>query len=160
MEKFSKITEGLNSGKQSIGLDLHGVIDCMPEFFSFLTNAIVKAGGDVHIITGGSIKKLVRGEDIPKFLKDNNIAYTHLFSIQDHHDEIGTPKSGAHPKYGFPMITDEQWDMTKAGYCESNNISLHIDDTLMYNEFFTTPFARLWTHSNNPKVDKDHRHLA
>ena len=52
------------------------------------------------------------------------------------------------------------WDHIKADYCRVNNISLHIDDTLIYNDFFTTPFARLWLNSNKPKSShKDVRHL-
>lgn len=159
MDKFSKITES-NGSKFSVALDFHGVINALPDFFSFLSNAIFNAGGEVHIVTGGSLKKVIKDDDIMKYLKDNNIAHTHLFSIQDYHDEIGTPKGKIHPKYGFPMIDDNVWDQTKGDYCRRNNISLCIDDTLVYNEYFTTPFARLWTHNNNPKVGKDERHMG
>mgnify|MGYP000751541977 CR=1 FL=1 len=41
------------SGKFKLGLDIHGVVDAMPEFFSFLTDSFVKNGGEVHLITGG-----------------------------------------------------------------------------------------------------------
>lgn len=153
MEKFSKITETL-SGKMKLGLDVHGVIDSMPEFFSFLTKAIIKSGGEVHVITGGTT------EDDLKFMKENDIQYTHYFSIIDHHKELETPTHGKHPKYGFDMISDEEWDKTKSEYCQREGISLHIDDTLAYNETFTTPFCRLWTHNNHPKpIHKDPRHL-
>ena len=37
-----------------LGLDLHGVIDSIPNEFKFLSNAIVSSGGEVHILTGGS----------------------------------------------------------------------------------------------------------
>jgi hypothetical protein len=40
MEKFSKITEELKR-PMKIGLDLHGVIDSMPEFFSFFTKYVL-----------------------------------------------------------------------------------------------------------------------
>ena len=153
MEKFSKLFED-NSKKWKIGLDLHGVISDMPEFFAFLTDIIVKSGGEVHIITGGATK------DDKKLLNDYKIRYTHFFSIVDYHVEINTPTSGKHPKYGFDMISDEEWDKTKADYCSRNKIDLHIDDTLIYNSFFTTPFARLWSHNNHGKPShKDPRHL-
>lgn len=43
---------------------------------------------------------------------------------------------------------------------KEHNISLHIDDALIYNDHFTTPFCRLWTHNNKPKSSKkDLRHL-
>ena len=153
MNKFSKITESTYD-KIKIGLDLHGVIDSMPEFFSFFTKAMISAGAEIHIITGGAT------ENDKKLLKEYNIKYTHFFSILDHHKELGTPTSGIHPKYGFPMVSDEEWDKTKGEYCRKNNISLHIDDTLAYNDYFNTPFARLWSHSNHPKSDaKDSKHL-
>ena len=46
IQKFSKITESTNS-KFKVGLDLHGVIDSLPEFFSFLSDSIIKNGGDI-----------------------------------------------------------------------------------------------------------------
>ena len=55
---------------------------------------------------------------------------------------------------------DGVWDQVKAEYCRNNEINLHIDDTLIYNDFFTTPFCRLWSHNNRPKASyKDVRHL-
>ncbi len=114
----------------------------------------MRAGGEVHIITGGATI------DDKRLLDRYNIRYTHLFSIIDYHKEKGTPTSGKHPKYGFDMISDEEWDKTKADYCREHNIDLHIDDTLIYNNFFTTPFCRLWTHDHHIKPGhKDPRHL-
>jgi hypothetical protein len=162
-DKLNENTNGMgaiSSAKFKLGLDLHGVIDSIPETFSFLTNAIVNNGGEVHIITGGSLTDSTYNENITEQLKKLNIAYTHVFSIRDYHDEVGTAKLGTHPKYGFPTIDDDTWDRTKGLYCKHHKINLHIDDTLMYNEFFNTPFARLWTHSNTPKpAHKDVRHL-
>ena len=44
--------------------------------------------------------------------------------------------------------------------CKENGFDLHIDDTLIYNNFFSTPFARLWTHSGQSKSPhKDVRHI-
>jgi hypothetical protein len=153
INKFSQIMES-SSKPVKIGLDLHGVIDSMPEFFAFFTMAIIKAGGEIHIITGGTTEKDIQ------LLKDNNIQWTHFFSITDYHNKKGTPTSGTHPKYGFPMISDEEWDKTKGDYCRRERIELHIDDTLVYNDYFTTPFCRLWSNNNHPKSDaKDSRHL-
>jgi hypothetical protein len=153
INKFSQIMES-SSKPVKIGLDFHGVIDAMPEFFAFFTSAIIKAGGEIHILTGGLTN------DDKKILDQYKIKYTHFFSITDYHNEKGTPTSGIHPKYGFPMISDEEWDKTKADYCRREGIDLHIDDTTAYNDYFTTPFCRLWSHNNHPKSDaKDKRHL-
>ena len=109
---------------------------------------------EIHIITGGTTDK------DKQLLKDYHIQYTHFFSITDYHTSIETPTHGTHPKYHFPMISDEDWDKTKADYCRREGIDLHIDDTLLYNEYFTTPFCRLWSHNNKQKGQhKDPRHL-
>lgn len=141
-----------------ISIDVHGVIDSMPKEFAFLTNAIVIAGGDVHILTGSSWSPELENQ-----LNDFGIKWNHKFSIYDHLIEMGSNIIG---EIQFPDGTiqkkfeNESWDQIKAEYCRDNNISLHIDDTLIYNDFFTTPFARLWSHSNQPKAPhKDVRHL-
>ena len=140
IRKFSKIFESKNTYK--VGLDFHGVIDTMPEFFSFLSNSIIKSGGEIHIITGGLSDK-----DF-ELLATYKIKYTKIFSITDYHKQLGTPTKGFHPKFGFALIEDELWDKTKADYCRRENINLHIDDTLQYNDYFTTPFCKLWSNSD------------
>ena len=153
MRKISAIMEAAGS-RPKIGLDLHGVITDMPEFFSFFTKAMIAAGAEVHIITGGAT------EDDRRLLEKHDIRYTHYFSIVEHHRSVGTPTKGKHPKYGFDTIDDQEWDRTKGEYCRKHGIDLHIDDTLIYNDYFTTPFCRIWTHSNRPKPEhKDKRHL-
>lgn len=137
-----------------IGLDLHGVITDLPEFFSFFTNTMINAGCEVHILTGGVTEKDM------KLIEDYDIKYTHLFSIVKYHEEKGTETFGKHPKFGFDMISDEAWDRTKGDYCKEHGIDLHIDDTLVYNDYFKTPFCRFWTHNNHGKpIHKDPRHL-
>jgi protoporphyrinogen oxidase len=116
---------------------------------------IIKNGGEVHVITGGEwtdkLEKQLHG-----------INYTHKFSVYDHLlktaeilGEIEFPDGTIQKKFD-----DVLWDSTKAEYCKENNIDLHIDDTLCYNDYFTTPFARLWSHNGNEKSShKDIRHL-
>lgn len=154
MEKFSNFINESNTNKQSIGIDIHGVIDSLPGFFAFLTDAFIKNGGDVHVITGGTFD-----DDLKNKLKELNIKYTHTFSVYDYLIESKSPTFG---EIVFPdgtiqkKFNDLAWDSAKAEYCKRNNISLHLDDTLIYNEHFTTPFARLWSHNNMQKA----RHKA
>jgi hypothetical protein len=132
-----------------VSLDVHGVIDATPEFFSFLSKAVLTAGGEVHILTGGSWTKELEDE-----LRELGIVWTHNFSVYDHLIENNTPTCGS---VTFPDGTtqlkfiDGPWDRSKAEYCEKHGIDLHLDDTLVYNDHFTTPFARVWTHNNKPK---------
>jgi hypothetical protein len=138
-----------------LGVDWHGVIDALPDVLSFLTKAVIAQGGEVHILTGMSWTKECEDK-----LKEMDIPFTHHFSIFDYHKEIGTEIIGYHEKYNIPKIDDVIWDKTKGDYCKEHEITLHIDDTTAYNDYFTTPFARLWTHNNKPKgTHKDERHL-
>lgn len=144
--------------KFKLGLDVHGVIDSIPEIFSFLTDSIVKNGGEVHLITGGGWTNKME-EQMDGF----GIKYTNVFSVYDHLNDGGYETIG---EIEFPDGTiqnkfkDEDWDKIKGNYCRENNITLHIDDTMAYNEFFDTPFARFWSHSGQKKKPhKDIRHI-
>jgi len=145
-------------GKFKLGLDIHGVVDAMPDFFSFLTDSFIKNGGEVHIITGGRWDV-----EFEKQLNDFGIKWTHKFSVYDYLKESDYEVIG---KVQFPDGTiqkkfkNEDWDKVKGQYCKDNEINLHIDDTLIYNNFFSTPFARLWSHNGKPKyTNKDIRHI-
>jgi hypothetical protein len=141
-----------------LGLDVHGVIDALPDFFSVMSNLFVNGGHEVHILTGGTWDSKLESQ-----LKSFGVNWTHSFSVYDELLRRGTKIVG---EIQFPDGTiqkkfeDGAWDQVKGEYCRENNISLHIDDTLIYNEHFTTPFARLWTHNGKPKSSKkDLRHL-
>ena len=135
INKFSTMINENNSSKQKLGLDIHGVINTMPYFFAFLSDSFIKNNGEVHIITGGSWTK-----KLDSLIESYNIKYTHKFSIYDYLLEIGAETSG---EVEFPDGTVQKkfdntlWDSTKAKYCKDNNISLHIDDTLLYNDYFS-----------------------
>ena len=159
MVKFSDMLNESSSQKIKISIDVHGVIDALPELFSFLSKAVISAGGELHILTGGAWT--VEQE---KQLKDFGIVWTHVFSAYDH--LISKGAKIANGEVIFPDGTIQKkfengvWDTVKGEYCKEHNISLHIDDTLAYNNFFTTPFCRLWSHNNKPKAPhKDVRHL-
>lgn len=148
MEKFSKLNESNQSNTYRLGLDIHGVIDTMPDFFAFLSDSFIKSGGEVHIITGGSWTKELQNQ-----LKKYNIKWTHYFSVYDYMMENNYTYSG---EFKFEDGTvqnrfkNSEWDRIKGDYCRDNNISLHIDDTTVYNNYFTTPFCKLWTnHGKN-----------
>lgn len=119
-----------------IGLDIHGVVSSMPEFFAELTNVLVNSGNEVHILTGRTIT--------PEFIEKINgygIKYTHLFSIVDYHQKQNTPIHWA--DNDNPWIDDDTWNKTKAIYCKEHNIQLMLDDSLEYQKYFETPYALL-----------------
>ena len=158
MKKFTHMVNEEVVSKFKLGLDVHGVIDSMPEFFSFLTDSFIKNGGEIHIITGGRWDS-----EFEKQLNNFGVKWTHKFSVYDYLKESDAEVIG---KVQFPDGTiqkkfkNEDWDLIKSQYCKENGIDLHIDDTLIYNNFFSTPFARLWTHSGQSKAPhKDVRHM-
>ncbi len=120
----------------NIGLDFHGVLDSLPEFFSEFTKLFKEAGHEVHVITGG------RKSDIIPELKKHKIHYTHIFSITDHLVEQGL-EYYERPNGDF-MFTPKIWDKTKGDYCHENNIHIHFDDTDHYSLDFKTPFFSLF----------------
>jgi hypothetical protein len=69
----------MSGQKFKIGVDIHGVIDSLPELFSFLTESIVKNGGEVHIITGGSWS-----QELESQITNLGISWTHKFSVYDY----------------------------------------------------------------------------
>lgn len=140
-----------------LGLDLHGVISDLPEVFKFMCESIIKNNGEVHIITGGSRMKALKEMELLGI--HASIHYTHFFSLLDYHIENETTVTGWNEKYKNPEFSDKDWDATKAEYCRNHGINLHIDDSMIYNEYFSTPFARLYTHTGTPKTNKPERHL-
>lgn len=119
--------------KLKIGLDIHGVCDANPEFFSELSRLFVNAGHDVHIITGRRVSDGALDE-----IKELGLSYTHFFSISDYHVEIGTKVW--EDDEGNPWLEGELWDRTKGDYCAKHKIDFHIDDTERYGDYFKTNF--------------------
>lgn len=116
-----------------LGLDVHGVIDAEPAFFSFLSKTILLANGEVHIITGTE-----DSEHLRTTLTQLNIHYTHFFSISSYHKSIGTKMWYTDPNN--PWCDEVVWNRTKGDYCARNKIDFHIDDSPEYQQYFTTPF--------------------
>lgn len=122
-----------------IALDIHGVIDACPRFFSELSYALIKAGWEVHVLTGPHLEE----HKIKKKLSDWQIHYTHLFSISDHQKANG--ENIKYDKNGNPWISTELWDRTKGDYCAEHNIDFCLDDCDSYLPYFTTPVARFYS---------------
>jgi len=117
-----------------IALDIHGVCDNAPEFFSLISKLLVGDGHEVHILTGRR-----ESDGAVKEINELNISYTHFFSIADYHTNNGTEMHD--DENGNPWMDGDVWDRTKGDYCKDNKIDFCIDDTERYNKYFETPFA-------------------
>lgn len=132
--------------KVKFGFDIHGVLDANTEGFSVMLQALITAGCEVHILTGGQWK------NEEETLRKLGIPYTHFFSLVDYHIAIKTPmrwdKEGAH-------IDPYEWDRTKGLYCQKFGITMHFDNSDSYGYFFKSPYIRY--HSNDSaRVRKIH----
>lgn len=135
--------------KKRLALDLHGIINTHPAFFAASTQSLVKDGWEIHVLTGSHLND----NEIAGELEKYNIAYTHLFSIADHHQKKGT-KGMWYDKKGNPWVSDSDWDRTKAEYCKENEIDFCIDDTARYANYFETPFGYMSIQMNKQKPNK------
>jgi hypothetical protein len=69
-----------------IGIDVHGVADTVPHFFSELTRMLVKHGHEVHILTGAE-----HTEELEYELRNTlGLSWTHFFSTTSFHKHSGT----------------------------------------------------------------------
>ena len=118
-----------------IGLDLHGVIDAYPKFFSELSKIIKNDGQELHVITGSRDDKLLREE-----LAQYGIVYSNIFSITDYHIDKGTPIQRLDEKGNYWFV-NHLWNKTKAEYCFDNGIDFQIDDSEVYGDYFNSPYC-------------------
>lgn len=126
-----------------IGLDIHGVVDTNPKFFSALTNSLESDPvnpWEIHIMTGS---RLADGK-VKEWLDQNEIFYTHLFSISDYlkqnnHKELYMSTESN------PWFFDKDWNVAKADYARDHNLNLVLDDNSDYFSHFTTPIARFYS---------------
>lgn len=122
----------INSHKLKIGLDYHGVIDGNPNYFSLFCTQSKQRGHKVFIITGGP--KL----QVKKMLEQNNIPYDMCFAISDYYQAMGKI---IQKEDGNFIIPENLWNIAKANFCRRSNINIHIDDSLKYLNWFSTPYC-------------------
>jgi hypothetical protein len=130
-----------------IGLDIHGVCDENRDFFAEFTKTLVKAGHEVHLLTGPTQEKTER------LAIALGLSYTHFFSITDFYLEAG--EKVEFDSKGDPFMDEYLWDKAKATYCLTNGIELHLDDSDAYGYFFKTPYARYYSKNKRKHYVKE-----
>lgn len=139
-----------------IGLDIHGMINHDPTFFSELSRTLLCAGHEIHIMTGSHITDEVVNE-----LKSHGMQWTKLYSIADYYKN----KPGVKMTYdakGRPWISDELWNMAKADYAREHMLDLTLDDSQEYEQYFSTSIGicRIENKANVPKKEKAKRPIS
>jgi ADP-ribose pyrophosphatase YjhB (NUDIX family) len=118
-----------------IGIDVHGVVDTAPHFFSELSRLLVENGHEVHILTGAE-----QTDELEYELKHvMKLTWTHFFSTTTFHKNSGTEITYID---GNPYMDNKIWNRAKSTYCRENGIQLHIDDSDVYGKYFKTPYAQ------------------
>lgn len=122
-----------------IGIDYHGVIDANPSFFKVFNQKAIKKGDKIYVLSGGG------KEDVQAYLQQNQIPYTHIFSLLDYFRQknLVTFFDG-----GRFFVESNLWDKAKAEYCFNEHIDIHIDDSPLYGQYFRTPFCLYELKSN------------
>ena len=86
-----------------IAIDIHGVINNAPEFFSAFIKAMYKDGHEIHVVTGSQVT-----EGLKRELASYGIIYHYLFSILDYQNANGVEIT--YDENGEPWIDNEMWD--------------------------------------------------
>jgi hypothetical protein len=128
-----------------IGIDYHGVITHRPQLWKFLLNGVLMQGGEVHIITGGTLERGANTNPIIDKLKEWDIPYTDIHSVYDYLIKTNAPTiegvryfpdGTTQKKYADPV-----WDKVKGYMATQLGLDIHIDDTEVYGDYFTdVPF--------------------
>lgn len=117
---------------KKIGIDFHGVLNTNPLFFQKFCDMAISKNIEIHIISGGP------RETIEKFSVIHQIKYSKLWCIFDHFEAKNEveflPDGSFH-------VEDELWNSAKAEYCRKNEISVQIDDSIIYGRYFITPYC-------------------
>jgi hypothetical protein len=154
IETYNKFLEMNTNKTKKIGFDIHGVISTDPELFRELSKAFKSQGYEIHIITGPRLEipyktKTGNYNSVKEELDDYGIIYDELFSVLDYNISLGV--DAWEDENGW-WTSDESWNKTKGEYAKRENLDLHIDDTKIYGEHFTTPFAHLTPVTGKPRT--------
>lgn len=133
----------MRKSSKKISLDLHGVINDLTPVFKNINESLIKDGWEVHIITGSTTQKALL--ELRELGMEQNKHFTHVVGVPDYCLMIGMVAKNYNETYGNHEFGSDDWNKAKAIYCETNQIDLHMDDTLEYGNSFVTPFARLYT---------------
>lgn len=114
-----------------LGLDLHGVIDAAPIFFSELSRMLLQRKHDVYIVTGREDCHELRQE-----LSDCDMLYSGILSITSYQASQGTPIAYLDDRKSQPLMDPKVWNPTKAMLCATAGIDIMIDDSSLYEPYF------------------------
>ena len=117
-----------------LGLDMHGVIDAAPIFFSHLADVMLLRGHEIYIVTGREDCVELR-QELEKCSMPAKL-YNGILSITSYQKGQGTPISYLDGRKSQPMMDPKIWNPTKAMLCATAGIDIMIDDSSLYEPYF------------------------
>ena len=115
-----------------LGLDVHGVIDEDPEFFSRLSEVTLEQGNEIYIITG----REKTPDLVEEIRQKHKMWYTDILSITTFQKKLGTSITYLDDRKSQPIMDPTIWNPTKAALCATAGIDIMIDDSLIYGKYF------------------------
>ena len=91
-----------------ISLDLHGVVNDLPDVFKFITESVIKNGGEIHILTGSTTEKAK--EELAELGYEENVHFTHVVGLPNLLENSGHISIGIHPIFGNKEYSKEGSD--------------------------------------------------
>jgi hypothetical protein len=117
-----------------LGLDLHGVIDKDPTFFSQLADVMKYRNHEIYIVTGREDCVELR-EELEACSMPGRL-YNGILSITSYQKSQGEPVSYLDGRLSQPMMNPKVWNPTKAMLCATAGIDIMIDDSALYEPYF------------------------
>jgi len=108
--------------------DVDGTITAHPEFFSLLSHAVRKSGGEVFVVTSRT-RTIETKRATKQELSELGIIYSHLFIL---HDQIEAERIC--PFSNFDWY--QKYIFQKLVYCKANRIDIYFDDETKVIELF------------------------
>ena len=116
-----------------ISLDYHGVIDTRQSYFAEFCSVARKRGHSIFITSGAPKAQ------ISTYLHSINLEYDFIFSILDYCLAL---RQITQTTDGRIIIKDKNWNFAKAEFCKNNKVDIHIDDSIIYQQYFNNKYCR------------------
>jgi 8-oxo-dGTP diphosphatase len=129
-----------------LGIDIHGVLDTYPALLLNLAKLVKANGGEIHIMTGSSLIDV--REQLISYTGD--VWWDKVFSISDYVIKRGAWRDDK----GHVWTNDIDWNRAKGDYGKENNITLHIDDSPDYGQYFEKGTFLLMNGYNPDEISK------
>jgi hydroxymethylpyrimidine pyrophosphatase-like HAD family hydrolase len=115
-----------------LSLDYHGVISHRPAYFTEFCAEAHRRGHAIYVITGGPLPQ------IRQYLAEIRLKPDFIFAISDYYQALG---QAVQVSDGSLSIPPDLWNIAKADFCRRCGVDFHIDDSIEYQHWFSTPFC-------------------